>query len=178
MPDGYADIIRGISQSFIDEFSYLPLDRLNYKPDENVWSILECTDHIIQSNKQYFPIFDQLAADEYKVPFAGRIPLLPDLFGKMILQGVKPETQRKSKTFPIFAPRSSQYSTSILSEIKPHNEELISHIAQTAHINRKQVIASPVNKIITYRLGVLIEILVEHEKRHLQQAIRVRERIL
>jgi hypothetical protein len=59
---------------------------------------------------------------------------------------------------------------------KTHQAELKSLIENSTDlVNRGEVISSPANKMIVYKLETAFEIIVTHELRHLEQAKEMRE---
>ena len=54
------------------------------------------------------------------------------------------------------------------------NETLIDNLAKTEGMETsKMVVTSPISKMFTYKLSTASEIVVVHERRHLDQAERV-----
>jgi len=170
--------IDNISFDFNTEFGNLSGEQLHVKLDNNSWSIYQVIDHIIIINSSYFEIFDQLQNNTYKAPFLSKIGFLGPLFGKMILNSVKPEEKKKTRTFPIWEPAKSSTEENIINRLLQHHEELKTKLKQIEEqIASGQIIHSPANKNIFYPLPILTEILINHEKRHFLQAKRVLEKI-
>ncbi len=167
-----------LSSDFKTEFGNLTGEQLLLKTDNNSWSIYQIIDHIIIINSSYFEIFDQLQNNTYKPPFLSKIGFLGRLFGKLILNSVKPEEKKKTKTFPIWEPKVSSTEENIINRLLQHHEDLKIRLKQIEeHIEYGQIIHSPANKNIFYPLPILTEILINHEKRHFLQAKSVLEKI-
>ena len=157
-------------------FSSLNYNQLNWKPNPNSWSIGQCIDHLIVTNTQYFSIFEKINNGQYNSSIWERLPLLPNLFGKMILNSVMPETKRKQKTFPVFEPAQSEIPMDVLQHFSTTHDKIINYIKESDQLNhQKIVIGSPVAAYITYRLHHVCKIIVNHEERHYNQAKRVME---
>jgi hypothetical protein len=154
-----------------DTFSSLNTDKLNFKPAENVWSISENLLHLAEINQSYFPVFKNLEMGNMKLPFMAKIPFVVGLFGKMILGSVNPDRSRKVKTFAIWEPGNSDSARPALDFFLDSQEKLIANIKANAKaVDSEQLISSPANKNIVYKLPVALEIIINHEKRHLNQA--------
>ena len=155
-------------------FGSLSPEQLNWKPGADQWSIAQCLDHLIVVNSPYFPLIEKIAKGEYRTTLKERMPLLPYLFGSMILRSVQPETQRRSKAFRKFHPSGSAIDAGIVVRFKAHQQELVHCMQKTEDLKLEDIIiTSPVSSFITYSLFDAYRIVVAHEQRHLAQARRV-----
>ncbi|MPY87996.1 MAG: DinB family protein [Luteitalea sp.] len=168
------DEARAIADDAQKTFGHLSAEQLNWRPNADEWSVAQCFDHLIVINADYFPVIRNIARGEYKASLKERLPLLPRLFGSMILKAVQPEAQRKLKADPRFRPSSSTIDTDIIAKFDAHQREVIEHMKMTEHVNlRTVIITSPVASFATYSLLDAYKILVTHERRHMTQARRV-----
>lgn len=160
---------------FINAFSGLSDAQWHYKPNANTWSIAENMQHIIAVNMSYFPTLKSLQAGQYRVSFLGRFGWIVNALGNLIYKSVSQDRSRKMKTFPIWQPHQAKLaSNSLLEEFKQHHQLLIDHIKQSSSMLEKgTVIASPANKNIVYTLEKAFDIILEHEKRHFNQALEI-----
>lgn len=167
-----------ITERFINSFSLLTEEQLNWKPDPETWSIAENIDHLIILNETYYPVLEELKKGTYDLPFVARFGFVVSFFGKMILKSVDPERKKKIKTFPIWEPGSSMISKDILNQFEEHQNELKKQIDEVEHlIYRNTVISSPANRNIVYKLETAFDIIVTHERRHYEQANEVYHQI-
>lgn len=168
--------IKRNTERFKDEFSSLSGDKLLYKPSANSWSIAENIQHLIKVNQSYFPVFSQLLSHSYRPPWSGRFRFINKLFGNLILKSVSEDRKKKIKTFPLWLPDQLPPAEGILSRFESHQQELIGWIQNLEpYVGKTTIINSPANKIISYTLDDAIEIIIMHEKRHLNQAIEVKQ---
>lgn len=167
----WIETIDKLTSHFVQEFSSLNEEELNWKPDPSSWSIAQHLDHLIVINHTYFPIIAALKARQYHLPFWGKFGFLVDFFGSVVLNAVKPEQPKKTKTFPIWEPASSTISSDILERFKAHQAELKHQIVSSEELLKNgTVISSPANRMIVYRLETAFDIIVVHEERHLEHA--------
>lgn len=160
-----------VTQSFRETFGSLDAEQLNRKPDPKSWSVGQIMDHLIVVNRTYDPILEQVWNGSYKKPFMARFSGYVRFMGRFILQGVQPSNRRKVKTFAIWQPAESNIPGDIPDRFAAQQEELKQKIERSAScINHGIVISSPANKNIVYSLETAFDIIVAHEKRHLQQA--------
>lgn len=151
--------------------------QLNIKPNQNTWSIAQNIDHLVTINSSYFPILKEIRNGNYKPPFIAKIGIIPKMLGNTMLKSVQPQNKKKIKTFEIWEPHKGKNITHILNTFTLHQDELKQEIKDSENI-LESVISSPANRNIVYTVEKAFEILIAHEKRHLLQAIRVKETIL
>lgn len=148
--------------------------QLNWKPSPAGWSVAQCLEHLIKINESFFPVMRQIAQGTYAPPWNARLPLLPGLFGSLILKAVQPTAPRKFKASPRFEPAASDLPADIVGRFAAHQRELDGLMAQSNRVDLASVVvASPVAPLATYSLQDAYRILVAHERRHLLQAERV-----
>ncbi|PTX44168.1 DinB family protein [Christiangramia gaetbulicola] len=163
-----------VTEDFLNSFTNLTEEELNWKPDAGTWSIAENIDHLIQVNKSYFPILEKLIKGNYRLPFIARFGFVVRFFGNMILKSVQPDRTKKVKTFPLWEPKKSHFSRDILNSFEEHQKQLKAEILKVDDkVRENAVISSPINKNIVYKLETAFDIIVSHEKRHYEQAEEV-----
>ncbi|MCB0586773.1 MAG: DinB family protein [Phaeodactylibacter sp.] len=168
--------IARVSQEAQNAFGGLSANQLNWKPGEKQWSVGQCLEHLIVSNRTYFPQLKALGDDTRTPTFWERMPLLPGLWGKLLLKSITPEPRQKMASPTAFRPVLSQAPADIVGQFTAHNQELVKHLRNTRGLNhRHTIITSPANRIIVYSLYDAVNILANHEERHLLQAKRVME---
>lgn len=155
-------------------FGQLSNAQLNWKTNPESWSVAQCLDHLITSNAGYFPTFRAIGTGQAKMGFWARISPLSGFFGDMLLRETGPQVKRKMKAPKVFAPSSSQLDTGILARFQQQQKELIELLLATDVVGHEGFkIPSPVTGMITYRLDFAVQIIVQHEERHIIQALNV-----
>jgi len=166
--------IDDITNSFNNEFGKLTVQQLNWKPTEQVWSVAQNIEHLIIINETYYPTIKAIREGNYKIPSYGKISFIVYFFGKILLNAVHPYGRKKMKTFPIWEPSKSEISVTILERFGKHQSELKKMITNCEDLLLQgQVISSPANKIIVYKLETAFNIIVVHEQRHFEQAKKI-----
>lgn len=162
------------TQAFNQYFGDLTEEQLNWKSDSKTWSIAQNIDHLIVINSTYFPILSDLKSGNYRLPFLAKFGFLVTFFGKIILNSVQADRKKKIKTFPIWEPGTSQIPGDIMQKFAQHHVQLKQEMeAARDWIEMGAVISSPANKNIFYKLETAFEIMVTHERRHLEQSKEV-----
>lgn len=165
---------RAVTDEVTAQFGHLTPQQLNWKLDANQWSIAQCLEHLVAANESYFPTFEQVVTGHNQTTLWQRVPLLPSLFGKLIVQAVSPEATRKLKAPKIYTPASSNVDGAIISRFVERQEQVIKYLNAMKDLPvEKIIISSPVTDLITYSLLDACRIIVGHEQRHLLQAKRV-----
>ncbi|HEX8747285.1 MAG TPA: DinB family protein [Pyrinomonadaceae bacterium] len=155
-------------------FGRLSPAQLNWKPSAEEWSVGQCLDHLILTNRPYFPVFEKIAAGQQQTRLWERVPVLPGLFGKLVLGAVSPESARKVKARKGFVPAASDIDGQITSRFSQHQDELVRLMKATGALEiDKIIITSAIAPFVTYSLLNGYRIIVTHERRHFQQAERV-----
>ena len=166
--------IQSITTEYLHEFGELSMADLNLKLSDNTWSIGEVVEHLITTNSLYFKIFDDVLSNKYRVHWLAGVPGVPSLLGNMILKGVEPDTQKKSKTVKVFEPQLHKFDDQLWHRFESCQLKMANYFSQLKEEHLKMVISSPANRAIVYPLGTAINIIVSHEKRHFNQALKIK----
>jgi len=165
-----------VTQSFKNEFGSLSETEINWRPNAGQWSVAQNIHHLIVVNETYYPTLQKLRNNSYDLPWLGRIEFLTKFFGKTVLAAVQPDRRKKMKTFPLWEPGASNFGSDILQRFKTHQDELKKLIESSQDlIEKKVVISSPANKMIVYKIETAFDIMLAHEKRHLEQAKEINQ---
>ena len=161
--------------SFKNEFSNLTNDQLNWKPNAESWSIAQVIEHLDVTSESYYPLVQAVRSGTYKLPFTGKMTFLVNFFGRFILKAVSPEAKSKIKTFPVWEPAKSNIGGDVMGKFVSEQEKLKKFITDSNDLLEKGVrISSPANRNIVYNLSDAFNIIVTHQKRHLEQARRIK----
>ncbi|MBX2872673.1 MAG: DinB family protein [Saprospiraceae bacterium] len=162
------------TQLFKQHFAGLSPEDLNWKPDPQTWSIAQNIDHLITINSTYFPVLDKIQAGRYEPPWLAKIGFIPRLMGNLIYNASLPDRRKKMKTFPLWEPAQSMVDEMILQRFEAHQKTMADYIQKAAPaVERGQVISSPAQASLVYKLARAFDIIVVHEQRHLEQAKEV-----
>jgi len=169
------DAANNVANEARSTFGHLTPSQLNWKPSAERWSVAQCFDHLLTSNKGYLPIIDNVLAG-YKRTFWQSMPVLPGLMGKLLVKSMDPASTRKVKAPKRFQPAQSEISASVINDFVAQQKQMIDKMKATEHLDlEKIVITSPVAGVVIYSLMDAYRLIVVHEQRHFQQAKRVTE---
>ena len=169
------DAANNVADEVRSTFGHLTPSQLNWKPSAERWSVAQCFDHLLTSNKGYFPVIDNVLAG-YKRTLYQSMPVLPGLMGKLLVKSMDPASTRKVKAPKRFQPAQSDISASVIDDFVAQQKQLVDKMKSTEHLDlEKIVITSPVAGVVIYSLMDAYRLIVVHEQRHFQQAKRVTE---
>ena len=151
-----------VAQQANDTFGQLTVSQLNWKPSPERWSVAQCFDHLLNTNKGYFPVIENVLAGQ-KPTLWQRMPVLPGLAGNLLLRYVDPASTRKIKAPKNFQPAQSDISGSIINDFVDQQGKIVEKMNSTRHLDLERVIiSSPVAAPITYSLMDAYRIIVIH----------------
>jgi DinB family protein len=157
-------------------FGRLSARQVNWRPSEREWSIGQCFDHVIISNRPYFHISEEILAGRRRQRVWERMPLLPRLFGRLVINTLRPDSGRRAKARPAFYPSASHIGPAIIASFLEQQERLLRLMGASRELDLDGItITSPVLRFVTYSLMDAYRIIVVHEQNHFVQAERVME---
>jgi hypothetical protein len=157
-------------------FGQLSAEQINWKPSEGEWSIGQCFDHLVISNRPFFQIVGEILEGRQRPRGWERMPLLPRFFGKLLINTLRPDSRRKVNARPAFYPSTSHIPAGIITSFVEQQDRLLDLMEATRGLNLDGItITSPVVRVITYSLMDAYRIIVVHEQNHFVQARRAME---
>lgn len=157
-----------------ESFGELSGDQLNWKPGEKSWSVGQCLEHLIKTNEQFNPEFERFAKGNRQNSFWENWSPLTRFFGRFLINAVTEDSKKaKAPSKKIVPP--SNIGADIVERFANHIAEVNEKITVCAGADReKTIVSSPFLPLMTYRLDDAYTVLVEHTKRHIRQAKRVK----
>jgi hypothetical protein len=163
---------RNVTNDVKSSFGRLSPEQVNWKPTPESWSVGQCLDHLIRSNEEFYSELEKLAAGTRKNTFWQSWSPLSSIAGSFLVSTLKKDGN-KVKTNQKMTP-PSDIPADIVNRFERHQDEFMEKILGTANNDwNKVILTSPFIKIMTYKMNVGLEALIEHEKRHVRQAKRV-----
>jgi hypothetical protein len=160
-----------LPQQFRDAFGKLTLEQLNWKPNPETWSVGECIDHLIVTNRSYFAQLEAIARGDKYVSFWEKVSLFHGMVGRMLIKATGETVGRKAKSPPPFRPTRSTVPANIVEEFCIQQDELMARVKNTDNVDHHAVLVnSPMSSVIFYSLHDALVIIFQHERRHFNQA--------
>ncbi|MFK7799655.1 MAG: DinB family protein [Aureispira sp.] len=151
----------------------LPLEQLQYKPDANSWSVLECVEHLNLYGDFYLPeIQTQMNNSKHQ----GFTPVFKSSWlGNYFAQALLPkEKLNKMKTFADKDANGSTLDKSVLEKFVQQQQETLLLLEQAAQVNLTKITTGiTITSWIKIRLGDTFRVVIYHNDRHRVQAENV-----
>jgi DinB superfamily len=157
-------------------FGHLNSRQLNWKPAADSWSVAQCLDHLISINSEYYPTFNRILNGETRRALMHRLPFLPAMFGRMMVNALSPKSQRRFKAPGSAQPSSSSIDPQIVDRFITHQRQMLAKMRSLEDRDPAGIIiTSPFASVMVYNLLDAFRLIVAHERRHFAQAQRVME---
>ena len=148
------------------------------RPVESVWSMAECVAHLTLTTRAYLPIIDAALATPGEVATDPSRPFKADVMGRLLRWTIEPPYRMRVPTLPAFVPQSPDGRDTVLGEFDESQAQLVErvHAANGRELGRLRIV-SPFNARMKYNLYSCFKVLPAHQRRHVWQACRVKERV-
>jgi hypothetical protein len=169
------DGLRAVGADARKVFGGLSAAQLNWKPSAEQWSVGQCFEHLIKTNRGFFPSLEEAARGGRKSNLWERVSPLSGLFGPLLVRTMS--SQRKFKAPRGLKPTSSDVDAGVVGEFVGQQDELagLMRAASAGTDLRRTVVTSPIAGFVTYSMLDACRIVVAHNRRHFAQAQRVIE---
>jgi hypothetical protein len=157
-----------------NKFKSLSEKQINWKPSVESWSIAECIDHLLVTNKIYLDEFERQFAQK-QIRCNITIERVKNKFlARIIIKSVNPKNIKRVKTFSVFNPSSSFYKLDVIDKYAKLQDDFVNLITKYKDLNlNKYSMSSPAAKIIKENFCDVLEIIRLHDRRHFNQATRI-----
>jgi uncharacterized damage-inducible protein DinB len=157
-------------------FGRLDARQLNWRPGADAWSVAQCAEHLVHTNREVCRVIHNASDPAHGKTIWQRLPLLPRVYGRMLVASQGPRVTRKFTAPAAAAPSASAIEAGILKRFVDGQQEVIALARALAGRDPARVVmVSPFNRFITYSVLDGLRLIVAHERRHYEQALRVME---
>jgi hypothetical protein len=164
--------VRELTEGLTDE-------QFNWRVEEGSWSIGECIDHLYEAgSKMVSPFNEKIEAGRQKGltgtgPF--KYGFLGNWFVNQSSDNVTPKKGR-IKTPALYAPGSDLKLDELVPKFITLQDDLIATVQSANGLDLKKIkAASPALKIIVLSMGQWFNLVTSHQRRHFDQAQRVKD---
>jgi hypothetical protein len=148
--------------------------QLNWKPSAEQWSVGQCFEHLIKTNRAFFPTLEAAARGDRKSGLWERVSPLSGFFGRLVLRSLA--SKRKFPAPSALKPSSSDVDAGVIEQFVGHQGELAGLVRANEGTDFKgTIVTSAISPFVTYSMLDACRIAVAHERRHFAQARRVTE---
>jgi len=172
------DLIKDLSDITVkiikdaERFGHMPYKTLNWKPDQESWSILECLAHLNLYGDYYIPeIGRQIKRSKFSSTTLFKSGWLGNYFANSMLPK---QNLNKMKTFRSMNPSGSQLQMDTIDKFIDQQHKYLELLdrSKTVDLNKTKTNIS-ISKLIKLRLGDTLRVVIYHNQRHMIQAEKV-----
>jgi len=137
---------------------------------EGGWSVAQCLEHLNRYGLYYLPAIQQQLAN--KAGITGQDTFTYTWLGKYFTKMMDPKTgKKKYKAFKDYIPPVELDAHSIIAAFINQQEELLAVIAKSRQVDLNKIkVPVSIAKFIKLKLGDVLQFIIAHNERHLQQA--------
>jgi hypothetical protein len=152
-----------------EKFSSLPTEKLNWRKEENSWSILECFEHLnLYGDFYILEIKKRIESTKTKSKENFKSGILGNYFAKSMLPK---EKLNKMNTFKDKNPIYSKLDKTTIERFILQQEQILNLLNKSREIDlNKTKTAISISKLIKLKIGDTFRVVVYHNERHLVQA--------
>jgi DinB superfamily len=155
-------------------------ERLNWRPSPAAWSIAQCLDHLSAASRVYLVAMEGAAAAARRRGWHRRGPIRPGAPSRWFLRELEPPPRRRLRSPRKIAPMAPPLPASnaaVGEEFKRQQAWARALLAAVADLdlNRARFV-NPFVPLVRFTLGTGFLVIAAHQRRHLLQAARLRQR--
>ena len=167
--------VRAVIASLVDG---LTEEDLQWRPAEGQWSIVECFEHL-NSAWAVLPKLDRKIDEGRERRLLGSGPFRTKILGQLYIRLVEPPVRILRVRAPVrFRPRTNPPPAEVVPRLVALQGELIGRIRAADGVDMGAItMSSPISRRFQMTIGQWFAFLAAHERRHLWQAGRVKERL-
>ena len=168
--------LRSASQASADlvreRCSGLTPAQLTWRPPEGGWGVADCLEHMTITDTRYLDNMDRVLAKQSRTdeppPFQG------GSWAAKFIRMLEPGSKRRFKAPGKFRSQDGEPPADALPRFLATQDRLQAMLATLEGYDLTHVkVASPVSRLIRFRLGDVARLMVIHDARHVAQAERV-----
>jgi len=169
-----ADVKSGleeISREAQATFGDLDAQQLNWRPDAARWSVAQCFDHLLTANQLMLHAAEVALTDAAPRTVWQRLPVLPRIFGRMLVCSQAPGSTRKFTAPSRAQPATSEIGANIIERfVEQHRHAAILVQALDEREAARAIMTSPFIRVVTYSVLDGWRLIFAHDRRHIEQA--------
>lgn len=172
----YKDVLAVIDAA--KEFEFLEESELNWKENQEKWSILECLEHLNRYSNYYHAEIKKAIASSATESASANHEAKSTWMGKKFITMMHPDNKAKHKTFARMNPINSTLKKEVIFTFLANQKELLAILDGASKIDLKKAsIRVEFLKILRMNLGDALQFVIVHEQRHIKQANAVKSNL-
>jgi hypothetical protein len=176
--DLYRQQFEQIQQQASELTAGLDEARFNWRPSPQDWSIEECLAHLIMVGQWEIGAIEEAIGRAWKRGITGQGPFEYGAIDRFLVDQTEPPVRSPLPAPRHFAPLHGQPVTAVMPTFLHLQSQLILQLARAEGLDLRRVkVATPISPLLKMSLGMMFAQVAAHERRHLHQARRVREKL-
>ncbi len=148
--------------------------QLNWRPDAGRWSVAQCVEHLLTTNRLMFEAAEKALDVARPRTIWQRVPVLPGVLGRMLIRSQSPTAARRFTAPSTARPASSDITADVIPRfIEQQRDAAVRVQALGEDDAARTIMTSPFVRIVTYSVLDGWRLVVAHDRRHFEQAQRV-----
>jgi hypothetical protein len=150
--------------------------QFNWRPGPSQWSIEECLGHLTMVGQTEIKLLDVAINTARSKGIRGKGPFRYGFLDRVILRYTEPPVRLRFSAPWRFQALHGQPLTAIMPTFLHLQGQFIRVVEQSEGLDLARVkVATPITRLLKLSLGIALAQQAAHERRHLEQARRVRE---
>jgi hypothetical protein len=152
--------------------------RFNWRPAPGEWSIEECLAHLVIVGQWEIRAIEQAVEQGKQRGITGQGPFEFGPIERFIIHQTEPPVRSPLPAPRHFVPLHGQPVTAVLPTFHHVQSQLIQQLERADGLDLRRVkVPTPISRFFKLSLGAMFAQIAAHERRHLDQAWRVREKL-
>ncbi len=152
--------------------------RFNWRPSPGNWSIEECLSHLTMVGQWEIRAIEQAIDQGKQRGLTGQGPFEYGVVDRFIVHQTEPPVRSPVSAPRHFVPLHGQPVTAVMPTFLHVQSQLLLQLARAEGLDLRRVkVATPISRFLKMSLGAMFAQIAAHERRHLDQARRVREKL-
>jgi hypothetical protein len=165
-----------VGQEAAVEFGGLAARQLNWRPDDTRWSVAQCFEHMVTANGLLMMSSEAALTGSEPRTVWQRLPGVPGLLGRMLIRSQAPGGTRRFTAPSKAQPAASDIAADIIPRfVAQHRDVVVRLRALDEPRAARTIMTSPFARVITYSVLDGFRLMLTHDRRHVEQARRVRQ---
>lgn len=171
--------IKQIRQRTSDLVAGLTPDQFTRRPDPTRWSIAECLAHLNVAGNVYVPLIEEAIGKGRDGKVFGKGPFNPGVLGRLLIWNAEPPPKFRLRAPKIILPPTSITDPAkVVADFARLQDEWTRLLKECEGLDLEKVkCRTPFPPLPSLRLCAPIPWMLAHQRRHLLQAEKVKEKI-
>lgn len=159
----------------VDSFKQMNRQALERRPRPDAWNALECLEHLNRYGEFYLPVVTKSLAAMQPVANPEEQRFRFSWWGNYFLDAVAPKPVGEMKTMNAFKnmnPSGDEVGSEVIDTFLKHQQQWLGILKRIQAYDLGSVRTRTTIKFVYLRLGDTLRVVIYHNKRHVDQALR------